>query len=205
MPCGSALKKQCVRNCSSEDEKEKETCFYLMPEEQAALYACCEHLEEWMEGEGRKAENSGVEKAGIGDEVLRALKLIERASKKDDVTSFLRERIPEDILGRCPYCGAGMVLNVVQAAHYDERGYLSDWQRYTKWLQGSVNRKILVLELGVGMKYPGMIRMPFERVTFLNQKAKMYRIHENLYQVPENLGEKGVGIAENTIDWLNNL
>lgn len=98
-----------------------------------------------------------------------------------------------------------MVLNVVQTPGYDERGYLDDWSRYTKWLQGSVNRRLLVLELGVGMQYPGMIRIPFERVVFLNQKAKMYRIHENLYQVPGDFREKGIGIAENAIDWLNNL
>lgn len=196
MPCGSVLKKQCAQNCGTDKEEEGESCFSLTREEQDVLYECCGCLGDWLEGEGRES---------LSDEVLRALRMIGKAPKTDAVTQKLRERIPEDLLGRCPRCGAGMVLNVVQAAHYDEKGYLGGWQRYTKWLQGSVNRKLLVLELGVGMQYPGMIRIPFERVTLLNQKSKMYRIHENLYQVPDDFGKKGVGIAENTIDWLNNL
>ena len=76
---------------------------------------------------------------------------------------------------------------------------------YTKWLQGTVNRKLVVLELGVGMKFPGVIRFPFEKVAYFNQKAKFYRIHKNLYHLTEELASKGVGIADNAIDWLQNL
>lgn len=205
MPCGSTLKKQCIQNCGYEVEEKRESCFPLTPEEQKGLYECCECLEDWLIGEGRTEKAEEVDQENLSDEVLRALKMIGKTAETDIVMQKLRERIPEDLLGRCPHCGAGMALNVVQAINYDEKGYLSEWQHYTKWLQGSVNRQLLVLELGVGMQYPGMIRIPFERVTLLNQKAKMYRIHEKLYRVPDDLGKKGVGIAENSIDWLNNL
>lgn len=210
MPCGSRWKKQCVKCCASKAEEES-SCSILTAEDQAALYECCEHLGEWL-AEEKEAVSRAEEERGPGkdvnhlpDEVRRALRLIEKTSQADEVTEILRKKIPEGILGKCPRCGAEMVLNVVQAAHYDEKGYLSDWDRYTKWLQGSVNRKLLILELGVGMQYPGMIRIPFERTALLNQKSRMYRVHEKLYQVPDPLGEKGVGIAENAIDWLNNL
>lgn len=210
MPCGSRWKKQCVKCCECKTG-EGSSCSILTAEDQAALYECCEHLGEWLEegkGAASRAEaerEQGEDVNHLSDEVRRALRLIEKTSQADEVTKILREKIPEGILGICPRCGAGMVLNVVQAAQYDEKGYLSDWDRYTKWLQGSVNRKLLILELGVGMQYPGMIRIPFERTALLNRKSRIYRIHEKLYQVPDHLGEKGVGIAENAIDWLNNL
>ncbi len=205
MPCGSAWKKQCAENCSAEETETGETCVPLSLEERDALRECCGKLQTWLEDNDSGKEEETQKNPVLSGEVLRALEQIGRISEKEEISSLLKERIPRDLLGKCPRCGAGMILNVVQAEHYDERGYLSDWQSYTKWLQGSVNRKLLVLELGVGMQFPGVIRIPFEKIAFLNQKAKMYRIHENLYQLPEQLSEKGVGIAENTIDWLNNL
>ncbi len=107
--------------------------------------------------------------------------------------------------GRCPVCGRKLELNNIYSRRYDESGYLADWQSYTKWLQGTLNKNVLVLELGVGMRFPSVIRFPFEKIAYFNQKAKFYRVHENLYQLTEELAEKGTGIAKNAIDWLQNL
>ena len=62
----------------------------------------------------------------------------------------------EDVsgLGSCGQCGHPMVLNNVYADNYDENGYLETWQRYTKWLQGTLNHKLLLLELGVSLGFP---------------------------------------------------
>ena len=108
-------------------------------------------------------------------------------------------------LGTCSACGNRLELNNIYNGSYDENGYLSDWKRYTKWLQGSLNKKIVVLELGVGMTFPSVIRFPFEKIAYFNQKAIFYRVNDNLYQMTEELAEKGYGIAKNAIDWLQNL
>ena len=108
-------------------------------------------------------------------------------------------------MGFCPKCGKAIELNNVYSGNYDENGYLDSWNLYTRWLQGTLNRNLVVLELGVGMKYPSVIRFPFEKIVYFNQKAKFYRINENLYQLTEELAGKGVGIAKNAIDWLQNL
>lgn len=114
---------------------------------------------------------------------------------------------PEEFkgLGSCGRCHGPMVLNNVYAGQYDEKGYLEDWNRYTKWLQGTVNRRLLLLELGVSMGFPTVIRMPFEKIAAYNQKAFLYRVNEKLYQIPEELLSKGVGISENAIDWTGRL
>jgi len=111
--------------------------------------------------------------------------------------------VPE--LGYCPECGTPLILNSVYAEKYDENGYLEQWQLYTKWLQGTVNRKVLILELGVGMKFPSIIRWPFEKVTFFNQKASFYRVNESLYQLTEEIKEKGTSIQKNSVEWLLSL
>lgn len=108
-------------------------------------------------------------------------------------------------LGICPICGSPLILNNVYTEKYDENGYLEQWGIYTKWLQGTLNRKLLILELGVGMQYPSVIRFPFEKIGFYNQKAFFYRINEKIYQLTEELNGKGIAIAKNAIDWLEYL
>lgn len=108
-------------------------------------------------------------------------------------------------LGFCPKCGTPLILNNVYTEKYDENGYLEQWGLYTKWLQGTLNRKLLILELGVGLHCPSVIRFPFEKIGFYNQKAFFYRINENLFQLTEDLNGKGTSIAKNAIDWLEYL
>ncbi|MBO4981915.1 MAG: hypothetical protein J6C84_08490 [Lachnospiraceae bacterium] len=111
----------------------------------------------------------------------------------------------DDVLGKCPGCGAQLILNNVYTEHYDENGYLESWQKYRNWLQGTLNRKLLILELGVGLWYPTVIRWPFEKMAFYNQKSVFYRVHESLYQLTEDLQGKAVSIAKNSIDWLESM
>ena len=79
---------------------------------------------------------------------------------------------------------------------------MPQWEKYTKWLQGTLNRNLCVLELGAGMQFPQIIRFPFEKVAYFNQKSRFFRIHSKLYQLTEELREKGVSIAENSVDFL---
>ena len=102
----------------------------------------------------------------------------------------------------CPECGKILWFNQVGAPEYHEEGYLDQWNLYTKWLQGTMNKKICILELGVGLQYPQIIRFPFEKIAFYNQKASFFRIHSKLYQMTEELKERGVSIKEKPVDFL---
>lgn len=105
-------------------------------------------------------------------------------------------------LGVCSVCGEGLILNNIYNEHYDEQGYLKQWNIYTKWLQGTLNKNICILELGVNLQYPSVIRWPFEKIAYYNQKSKFIRVHENLYQLDENLKDIGISIPKNAVDWL---
>ncbi len=120
----------------------------------------------------------------------------------DACAKLERGEIEAVSFGRCPICGEEMSLNNVYTERYDENGYLPDWGIYTKWLQGTLNRKLCVLELGVNMTYPSVIRWPFEKIGFFNQKASFVRVNEKLYQLTEDLKDKGISIPKNAIDWL---
>ena len=108
----------------------------------------------------------------------------------------------EPEFGTCGMCGEPIVLNNVYATKYDEEGYLKDWNRYTKCLQGTLNKKLCILELGVSLVFPTIIRWPFEKVGFYHHKATFIRVNETLYHMSEELKEKGISVAKNSIDWL---
>ena len=79
---------------------------------------------------------------------------------------------------------------------------MTQWEKYTKWLQLTLNRKLCVIELGVGMNIPNVIRWPFEKIAFFNKKASFFRINETLYQLTEEIGEKGTSINMNAREFL---
>lgn len=121
----------------------------------------------------------------------------------NDVCTKLEQNAISDIsFGKCPVCGEEMCLNNVYTEMYDENGYLPEWNIYTKWLQGTLNRKLCVLELGVNLTYPSVIRWPFEKIGFYNQKASFVRVNDTLYQLAEDLKDKGISVPKNSIDWL---
>ncbi len=126
---------------------------------------------------------------------------------KDRIRQMIEGEISEaDLkLSDCPKCGAPLVFNNILAENYAEEGYLDKWQIYTKWLQGTVNRKICLLELGVGMRFPTVIRWPFEKITFFNQKATLFRVHSKLYQITEEIRDRSIGIQEKPTKFMKEL
>jgi NAD-dependent SIR2 family protein deacetylase len=105
----------------------------------------------------------------------------------------------------CPHCQKEMVYNNMEALKYVEKGYLPAWEYYMKWLQGTVNHKLCLLELGVSMKFPSVIRWPFEKTTYYNQKAQMFRIHHSLSQSMEMISDRCYSCDQNSVDYLANL
>ncbi len=105
----------------------------------------------------------------------------------------------------CELCGEKLRFNQLGVERYAQEGYLEQWNRYTKWLQGTVNKKLCILELGAGMAYPGIVRFPFEKVAYYNQKAFMYRVHPHLFQLGEEIADRGQAVADDPIDFLLKL
>lgn len=110
--------------------------------------------------------------------------------------------VPDDI---CPHCGAPLTGNTIKAQTYIEEGYIPQWNAYTRWLSGTLNRRLLILELGVGFQTPTVIRWPFEKTLSINNKARMYRIHERFAQLSEGMKEKACSVSENSVEFIRNL
>lgn len=79
------------------------------------------------------------------------------------------------------------------------------WDTYLKWLSGTLNRELVVIELGVGFDHPDLVRFPFEKTVLYNNKAYMVRINSNLYQLPAELKEKGCSLKSTAKEFIAQL
>lgn len=100
----------------------------------------------------------------------------------------------------CQNCGGALYYNNIYAPKYNEQGYLPQWERYMKWLQGTVNKNLVMLELGVGLELASVIRWPFEKTLTYNQKAQLLRINETFSMLPENMSERGFRLQKDSVD-----
>lgn len=118
--------------------------------------------------------------------------------KKEGIQSWIASlKKTRELFPRCPVCNARADFNIItgKKEQYCEQGYLSEWEKYMKWLSGTLNKKLLLLELGCDFSYPQIIRWAFERTALLNQKAFLVRVHHSLSNIPEEIRERSSAFA----------
>lgn len=108
-------------------------------------------------------------------------------------------------MDKCPKCGKELVYNNINAENYVEAGYLPMWEKHKLWISGTLNKHLLLLELGANMRFPQIVRWPFERLGMLNNKAILFRVNEKFWQLPEDISDKAEAIKSNSIEWLMSL
>ena len=62
-----------------------------------------------------------------------------------------------------------------------------------------------LLELGTGMKFPTVIRWPFEKITYFNNKSLLIRVHSRLFQTTEEIKDRSTGIEYNPVEFVKEL
>lgn len=81
-------------------------------------------------------------------------------------------RVPSELIPRCPKCGRPMTMNLrCDDTFVQDEGWYTAAHRYEDFLHRHRRGRILFLELGVGGNTPGIIKVPFLRMTAQNPKA----------------------------------
>jgi hypothetical protein len=81
----------------------------------------------------------------------------------------------------------------------------NQWDLYNKWLSASLNKKLVLVEIGEGFNNPNVFRWPFEKVVAINQKSKMFRIHKTFYQLPAEITERAKSLKADGMTFLCEL
>lgn len=109
----------------------------------------------------------------------------------------------EDIC--CKVCGARYTANIHGVQEYNESAYLKQWNLYNKWLSGSLNKKITILELGSDFTYASVLRWPFEKIVMIHQKASLIRVNKNFWQGTPQIKEKIISVPCSPSKFLESI
>lgn len=105
----------------------------------------------------------------------------------------------------CPVCGCQLSYNNIMNEEYMEESYLSKFGEYKGWLQSTINKKLVILELGTDMRFPQVIRFAFDRLVKFNLKSKLYRVNRELYMVDSSAEGRGIAVCGDSLELVNKL
>jgi len=107
-------------------------------------------------------------------------------------------RIPTDMVPKCPVCGGEMAMNLRSDDNFveDDNWHAAE-RRFSEFLTEAVDKKLVLVEVGVGFNTPMIIRFPFERLVRQHDNITLIRLNKNEGAiVPASLGDRAVGINE---------
>lgn len=109
----------------------------------------------------------------------------------------------KEYLPYCKECNEQLAFNIrANVDTYVEEGYLPQWQKYMQWLSRTLNRKLLLIELDVNFTLPSLIRWPFEKNAYLNNKAFLIRVNHEFPQLAEEISGKGISLSMSANEFL---
>lgn len=111
------------------------------------------------------------------------------------VRSQTNLRIPSRLVPRCPRCGKPMSMNLrIDATFVEDPGWHAAARRYGDFLRRHAHKKILFLELGVGLNTPGIIKYPFWQMTSQNPNAVYACLNLKDAAAPREIVERSICI-----------
>ncbi len=117
---------------------------------------------------------------------------------KEMVEKTVDCKIPSELVPKCPICGGEMDPNLRINEYFvqDAKWYELN-KSYNEFLKESDGKKIVYLELGIGFNTPGIIRYPFERWTYHNEKATLIRLNKDHPEGIKENEDKTIAFTEN--------
>lgn len=106
-------------------------------------------------------------------------------------------RIPTSLIPRCPVCGREMSMNLRSDDTFvEDEGWRKASERYSDFVKKYADKKIVLLELGVGGNTPVIIKYPFWRMTYKNPRAIYVCINYGEATCPDQIKNRAVCIDE---------
>lgn len=115
-------------------------------------------------------------------------------------------KIPTELIPYCPKCHAPMTMNLRKDGYFvQDKGWDNALKRYVDFLKKHQNKAILLIELGVGLNTPSIIKYPFWELTAENKKAVYAYINLENNNCPENIQERAICIEYDIAESLERL
>lgn len=115
-------------------------------------------------------------------------------------------RIPAALTPHCPVCGGPMDVNLRHNEYFvEDRAWHESSERYQAFLDAIGDAAVVFLELGVGFNTPGVIRFPFERMTYRHPRATLIRLNRDYPAGAEENLQRTISFAEDMHQTVTDL
>lgn len=115
-------------------------------------------------------------------------------------------KVDGKLVPKCPVCGRKMEINIRKDAFFVEDDH---WQKqsnvYEKFINDNKNKKLVLIELGVGFNTPGIIRFPFEQLAYTNDNVTLIRINDKYNDITYELQDQAFCIKEDCSTAIKNM
>lgn len=114
--------------------------------------------------------------------------------------------IPTELVPECPVCGGKMTMHLRCDNYFvEDESWLAAADRYADFLEKCKDKKVVLLELGVGFNTPIIIRFPFEKLVRENEGYSLIRLNMDDAVVPESFGDRAIGIGGDMAKAISDL
>ncbi|MCT2345533.1 Sir2 silent information regulator family NAD-dependent deacetylase [Niallia taxi] len=115
-------------------------------------------------------------------------------------------RIPSNLVPKCSECGGEMDPHLrINQYFVQNEAWNNSNDAYEGFINESKGKNLLLLEFGVGFNTPGIIRYPFEQMTYQNEHTKLIRFNMDHPNGPKENREKTIAFTEDILPVLLEL
>ena len=115
-------------------------------------------------------------------------------------------RLPEEAVPRCPDCGRVLVPWVRDDTFLEGTFWQDNLHRYhrflRRWIMDQSDKKVLLLELGVGEMTPSIIKLPFWELTAKNENVFYACLNREASHRPEHLRGRSLYLQGDLVETL---
>lgn len=115
-------------------------------------------------------------------------------------------KIPTELIPHCPICGKPMKMNLrADDTFIQDQGWYEALERYERFVRNYRDKKLLLLELGVGGNTPVIIKYPFWNFTLQNADALYVCVNRGEAVCPREIKARSILIDADIGEVLLNL
>ena len=115
-------------------------------------------------------------------------------------------RVDSSLIPYCPMCWAKMDINIRKDAFFVED---DNWHKlndnYERFINDNINKKLILIELGVGFNTPGIIRFPFENLAYTHDNVTLIRINDRYNDMVYELNDRAICIKDDCANAITNI
>lgn len=122
-----------------------------------------------------------------------------------DATNLIKEmidktidcKIPTELVPVCPICGGKMETHLRKDAYFvQDNNWYKQNKKYEEFLNNAKNKKVVLLEFGVGFNTPGIIRFPFEQMIYQNINWNLVRFNKDNISTFLDIQDRIIGVKD---------